>query len=81
MERSGEFDEDQAMEVTPNNPIASVGGSSPEKTSPFSIVGNNLSSSNMATSKESDYSIPKINEAPRQSDPYLEPVDDIKPKT
>ena len=79
MERNGEFDEDTTAEVSPNSTM-SVGGNGTEKTSPFSIVGNNLSSPSMTTPKENDYSIPKINEAPRQSDPYLEPVDDIKPK-
>ena len=79
MERNGEFDEDTTAEVSPNSTM-SVGGNGTDKTSPFSIVGNNLSSPSMTTPKENDYSIPKINEAPRQSDPYLEPVDDIKPK-
>lgn len=79
MERNGEFDEDTIVEIAPNSTV-SVGGNNIEKTTPFSIVGNNLSSSNITTSKESDYSMPKINEAPRKNDPYLEPVDDIKPK-
>ncbi len=72
MERNGEFDEgDTQLEKVEASDFSSL-----KSNAPFSIIGTNLSSSNISTGKESDYSIPKMNEKPKINDPYLEPVDD-----
>ena len=66
MERNGEFDEgDTQLEKVEASDFSSL-----KSNAPFSIIGTNLSSSNISTGKESDYSIPKMNEKPKINDPY-----------
>lgn len=74
MDRNGDFDESDNSTPkagdTPKNDLEI-------NKAPFSIIGNNLSASSINTTKESDYSIPKITEGSKKDDPYLEPLDDV----
>lgn len=72
MERNGEFDEENTL------PLQNETSGTDSTKMPFSIIGNNLSSANINTGKENDYSVPKMGQGPKGGDPYLEPVDDIK---